>query len=56
MRLKGFSLLTEDVVDLGIPGDDADQLLNLGETLATGRDDFIVFVEGRIPLQKWSTP
>lgn len=52
MRLKAYSELTDDVVDLGVPGNDLEVLTDLGETMATNRDGFIVFVEG---LQKWET-
>lgn len=48
-----FSLLTEDVVDLGIPSENLDEILGIAETAATGHDDVIVYVEGPA-LQKWS--
>lgn len=46
-QLKIYSpLLDEDVV-LGLPSTDETKLLELGETVATGRPQFIVH------LQKW---
>jgi hypothetical protein len=48
-----FSLLTEETVDLGLPTEDLDTLLELGDTVATSRPDVIVYVEGPA-LQKWS--
>lgn len=52
MKLKMFSEITGDVVDLGIETTDMDAVLGLGETMATNREDqVIVFVEGRLP--KW---
>jgi hypothetical protein len=39
-------------VDLGIPSENLDDLLGLAETVATGHDDLVVFVEGPA-LQKW---
>ena len=50
MKLKAYSTLTDDVLDLGEPSSDLETLTNLGETAATGHDNLIVFVEG---LQKW---
>ena len=50
MRLQAFSTLTGDVTDLGEPGRDLEKLTDLGEMVATGHDDVIVFVSG---LQKW---
>ena len=47
-----FSPLTEDVVDLGLPGEDLDKLLGIADMVATINPDVIVYVEGRA-LQKW---
>lgn len=49
-ELKGFSLLTEEVLDLGVGSDDA--LLELGDMQATGHPNLIVYLENP-PLQKW---
>lgn len=48
-----FSTLTEETIDLGIPSNDLDALLELAETVATGHDDVIVYIQGPA-LQKWS--
>lgn len=48
-----FSTLTGDTVDLGIPTENLDTLLELAETVATGHDDAIVYIQGPA-LQKWS--
>ena len=50
-KLKGYSLLTEEVLDLGPTQQTPEEILQLGETMATSRDGLIVFVEGRLP--KW---
>lgn len=50
MRLQAFSTLTGDVTDLGVVGSDLGRLTDLGEMVATGHDDVIVFIKG---LQKW---
>ena len=51
-QAKAFSLLTEDVVDLGLEGEDLDKILGIAEMVATLSDDVIVFVDGPV-LQKW---
>lgn len=51
-QAKAFSLLTEDVVDLGLPTEDIDKILGIAEMVATLSDDVIVFVEGPA-LKKW---
>lgn len=51
-RVSEFSVLTGEVKQLGEVTEDLTQLLGLGEMMATGRDDVIVFVEGPA-LQKW---
>lgn len=52
-RLRAYSQLTGDVLDLGEETSDLTELTNLGETMATNRDNsLIVFVDG---LQKWET-
>lgn len=50
--LKAYSQLTGDVLELGPDTTDLDDILGLGETMATNRDSLIVFVDGP-PLQKW---
>jgi hypothetical protein len=52
-QLKAFSLLTEDLLDLGPKTEDLDAILGLAETMAP-HPDLIVFVDGPA-LQKWST-
>lgn len=47
-----YSTLTDEVVDLGLPSENVDEILGLAETVATGHDDVIVYVEGPV-LQKW---
>ena len=47
-----FSTLTGETVDLGIPSENLDEILGLAETVATGHDDVIVYVQGPA-LQKW---
>lgn len=49
-----YSILTQETVDLGIPTEDLEALLGLAETVATGHDDVIVYIDGPA-LQKWST-
>ena len=47
--------MNEDIVDLGLPTQDLDELLELGATVATGHDNLIVFMPGELPeLQAWS--
>jgi hypothetical protein len=56
LHLMGYSLLTEDVMDLGPVPDDLDELLQLGEFAATGHDNLIVFTQGpEIPTWKDAT-
>lgn len=55
MKVHAYSTLTDEVVDLGVPNTDVDQLLNLAETIATDRPGVIVYLENP-PLQKWETP
>ncbi len=55
-RLKKYSTLTDEILDLGPVADDNEEidLLELGSFAATGHPDVIVFVEGKLPpLQKW---
>lgn len=47
-----FSLLTETTTDLGVPSENLDLLLGLAETVATGHDDVVVYIQGPA-LQKW---
>lgn len=47
-KLKAYSLLLDEVVDVGLPSDSPD-LYDLGEFMATGRDSIIVFVDGKLP-------
>jgi hypothetical protein len=42
-----FSQLTEDDLNLGLPSDDLDALLELGDVIATSRPSVIVH------LQEW---
>jgi hypothetical protein len=42
-----FSQLTEDDMNLGLPSDDLDALLELGDVIATSRPGVIVH------LQRW---
>lgn len=51
-QLKAFSLLTEDVVDVGLPSEDGDYLGGLGDLMASGRDSLIVFVDGPA-IREW---
>lgn len=51
-RLRAYSELTGDVLDLGPTDALPDAQIELGATLATNRDSLIVFVEG---LQKWES-
>lgn len=51
MKLRAFSTLTDDILELG-EGSDLEKLTNLGEAMATGHDNLVVFLEGR-GLQKW---
>lgn len=52
-QVKAFSTLTEDVIEIGPPTEDADAILELGSLAATGHDNLIVFTEQPVPLQKW---
>lgn len=53
-QLRAMSQLTGDVLDLGIPTDDVDAILGLGEIMATNRDDsLIVFVDETPGLPEW---
>jgi hypothetical protein len=54
LQLKGYSTLTEDILDLGPVPEDLDEMLALGEFVATGHDNLIVYAEG-LGLQKWSS-
>ena len=51
MKLQAFSTLLDEVVDL--PTYDADNILEIGEFMATGHDNLIVFVDKPPRLQKW---
>lgn len=51
-RLKAYSQITGDVVDVGPDDASPAQQRELGDMLATNRDSLIVFVDG---LQKWET-
>ena len=52
--LKSYSLLTDEVTTIGPGTEDLDQLLQLGEFMAAGREQgVIVFIEGPA-LQKWA--
>lgn len=53
MRLKMFSQLTGDVLDMGFSGASADELLELGDYYATIAPGTIVFTEGP-DLQEWT--
>lgn len=52
-QLKGFSLLTEETLELGPPTTDLDAILELGDAVATGHPGLVVYVDGPA-LQKWS--
>lgn len=41
-------------MDLGIPSENLNEILEIAEMTATGHDNLVVFVEGPA-LQKWST-
>ena len=47
-QLKMYSQLTEDDLDLGLPSEDQDELLELGDAIATSRPGVIIH------LQKWT--
>lgn len=51
-QLKGYSQLTEEVIDIGPPTEDLDTLLGLADMVATSRPGLIVYAEGPV-LQKW---
>ena len=51
-QLHAYSLLTDDVLDIGPVTADYDAILELGDMMATARPDIIVFVEPPV-LQKW---
>lgn len=45
MQVKAYSELTDEVRNIGPPSQDADEILELGAFVATGRDNVIVFVD-----------
>lgn len=47
-QLKQYSQMDGEVIDLGLPSDDVDSLLQLGDMMATSRPGIIVF------LQPWT--
>lgn len=51
-RLKGYSTLTGDVIEIGPPTEDLDEILGLADMVATSRPGLIVYAEGPV-LQKW---
>lgn len=54
MELKIKTMFTEEPIDLGLPGDSDDDLLEIGAMLATFDPHAIVFAEGKLPkLQTW---
>lgn len=54
-ELKAYSLLTDDVLELGPLDITADEVLELGDYMATNRPGLIVFAdEPTVRLQKWS--
>lgn len=54
-QLKGFSLLTEEVFEIGPRIEDMDDFLQLADTVATNRPDLVVFIDQPAVLQKWSS-
>lgn len=50
-RLRAYSQITDDVIDIGPPSEDLDALLGLADMMAP-HTDLIVYVEGPV-LQKW---
>ena len=51
-QLKKYSTLTDELLDVNV--DYTTDVLELASLIATGHDDVIVFVEGKLPpLQKW---
>lgn len=52
-QLKAYSQLLDEVIDLGSPTENLDDLLQLGDFMATGRPGIIVYVEGPA-LRKWT--
>lgn len=55
-QAKIYSQLLDEVVDVGHPSEDFDEVLGLGEFMAAGRDSLIVFVDGpRLPEWKDET-
>lgn len=51
-QLKGFSDLLDKPFPIGLPSENLDELLGLGETMATSRPGLIVWLEGPA-LQRW---
>lgn len=54
MQVQAYSTLADEVLDIGPPSNDPDQILELGAFVATGREDVIVFVDPQtITLPLW---
>lgn len=53
-QAKLYSQLTDEVLDLGLPSEDYDAILELGAMIATSRPGVIVFTEDT-PLPKWES-
>lgn len=51
-EVKMYRPLTDEVVDLGLPEQDDDALLGIGEALATFDPGVVVFTQG-MSLQQW---
>ena len=43
--LKLYSQITDEVTDLGLPSEDLDALLQLGDMMATSRPGIIVYLQ-----------
>lgn len=44
-QLKQYSQIDGEVINLGLPSDDVDSLLQLGDMMATSRPGIIVFLQ-----------
>jgi hypothetical protein len=51
--VKAYSLLLDEVLDIGPETDDVDAILELADTMATSRPGIVVYLEERSLLQKW---
>lgn len=51
-QVRAYSELLEEVVDIGLPTENLDALLELGNMMAANRPGLIVYVDGPA-LQRW---